>query len=92
MIEAIYDESKGTLTVQGHAGAGEYGRDLVCAAASILVHTAIKAAGRDAACRAETGFAQITAGECAMDALRVVMAGFEWLAENYPGNVKAKRR
>lgn len=92
MIEAIYEDAKGKLTVQGHAGAGRYGSDLICAAASILVHTAIRGIGNDAECRTKPGFAEIIAGDSGRNVMRVIIGGFEWLAENYPGNVKAERR
>ena len=38
MIRAEYDRKGLCLTVQGHGG-GEYGEDIVCAAASILTYT-----------------------------------------------------
>ena len=39
MISVIYDRQNFTLTVRGHANTAEYGHDLVCAAASVLLHT-----------------------------------------------------
>lgn len=39
MITAVYNREKHRLTVEGHAGSGEAGHDLVCASASILVYT-----------------------------------------------------
>lgn len=39
MISVIYDRWDFTLTVRGHANTAEYGHDLVCAAASVLLHT-----------------------------------------------------
>lgn len=39
MIQAKYYRFYNKLTVTGHAGAGKKGEDLVCSAASILVHT-----------------------------------------------------
>lgn len=39
MIEAVYDKSKHSLTLTGHAQSGDKGHDLVCSAASILVYT-----------------------------------------------------
>lgn len=39
MISVIYDRQDFTLTVRGHAKTAEYGHDLVCAAASVLLHT-----------------------------------------------------
>ncbi len=39
MIEVVYRKKEQLLTVKGHAGAGIYGADPVCAAVSILVYT-----------------------------------------------------
>ena len=39
MIHAIYYRKYNRLTVTGHAGSAEPGRDLVCAAASTLAYT-----------------------------------------------------
>lgn len=39
MIEVIYDRRKHWVTVRGHAHSDEPGKDLVCAAASILAYT-----------------------------------------------------
>lgn len=39
MIQAIYYRKYNRLTVTGHAGSAEHGRDLVCASASMLAYT-----------------------------------------------------
>jgi uncharacterized protein YsxB (DUF464 family) len=39
MIKVIYDRDKTRVTIEGHAGSGEAGHDLVCASASILAYT-----------------------------------------------------
>lgn len=39
MIKVRYNTACNRVTVQGHAGAAPKGEDLVCSAASILVHT-----------------------------------------------------
>ena len=39
MIRVSYETGNHCMTMDGHAGAGEYGHDIVCAAASILMHT-----------------------------------------------------
>jgi uncharacterized protein YsxB (DUF464 family) len=39
MIQAIYYRSFNRLTVTGHAGSAEPGKDLVCASASMLAYT-----------------------------------------------------
>ena len=39
MIRAVYDRKQLRLSVEGHANAGAYGRDPVCAGVSVLVQT-----------------------------------------------------
>lgn len=41
MIDVVFalDGTKLSASIKGHAGAGEYGHDLVCASASILAYT-----------------------------------------------------
>lgn len=39
MIRVVYDRANYKVTVDGHAGSAERGRDLVCAAVSTLVMT-----------------------------------------------------
>ena len=39
MVQVRYNPDVPSLRVSGHAGAGKYGEDLVCAAVSILAHT-----------------------------------------------------
>lgn len=39
MIKVTYHRDLNRVTVEGHAGSGEKGRDLVCASASILVQS-----------------------------------------------------
>lgn len=43
MIRAEYDRSQLRLCVKGHARYAERGKDIVCAGASVLYHTAIAA-------------------------------------------------
>ena len=39
MIRIVYRRDKHAVRIRGHAGSGEAGHDLVCAAASILAYT-----------------------------------------------------
>ena len=39
MIEVIYHRTYHRLTIEGHAGSGEIGHDLVCASVSTLAYT-----------------------------------------------------
>ena len=89
MIEVVCRERSGKIVVSGHAGAGEYGNDLVCAAASMLALAAKKAFG-DEKVRLERGHAELELQS--EDALRVIMAGYEWLEDNCPQYVKVIRR
>lgn len=43
MIRVTYDRKKLTLTVSGHAGFDEVGRDIVCAAVTAIEYTLIAA-------------------------------------------------
>ena len=89
MIEVVCSQRSGKIVVSGHAGAGEFGNDLVCAAASILALAAKKAFG-DEKVRLERGHAELELQS--EDAVRVIMAGYEWLEDNCPQYVKVIRR
>lgn len=102
MIRARYDRRAYCLTVEGHAGAGAKGRDLVCAAASALAFTAAACAedGREkflpAVCRGE-GRLRVAcrpgrrhAAACRR-MLDTVFTGFELLANQYPDFVRAEK-
>ncbi len=89
MIEVVCCEKSGKIIVSGHAGAAEYGNDLVCAAASMLAIAAKKAFG-DEKVRLESGHAELELQS--EDAVRVIMAGYEWLEDNCPQYVKVIRR
>lgn len=39
MIEVIYYRDKHRVTIKGHAKSGEFGRDLVCASATIIARS-----------------------------------------------------
>lgn len=39
MIRIVYDRGEHSVRIRGHAGSGEAGHDLVCAAVSILAYT-----------------------------------------------------
>ena len=45
-VKLQQQESGLNLSLYGHAGAGEWGKDIVCAAASILAYTAAASAGQ----------------------------------------------
>ena len=102
MIEAVYNRRYHRLTVKGHAGSGEKGHDLVCAAASILVYTLAQSVMgaelerkvRDVKVKANEGDAEIRCTP--VHAFKNVMTliydsvcvGFDILAQQYPENIK----
>ena len=104
MIEAVLDRQNLRLTMDGHAGGGEKGHDLVCAAATALAYTLAgnvaklcaedKRHVRRPVLVLEEGHAEI-----ACDAVHGMQAvaelvfdsvcmGFELLAQRYPENIK----
>ena len=85
MIEVRAGERR--LVVQGHAGYGPAGQDIVCAAASALVY-ALTETGKLAGLDIRKGYAEVTgAGDCAGD-FGLVRRGLALLAERYPQCVK----
>jgi uncharacterized protein YsxB (DUF464 family) len=89
------------LEVDGHAGGGTAGNDLICAGASMLVSAlgaALEQAEKRGRCEAECedgdGHAMVWAypGMGCSNEIRayfkMCIAGFRMLAERYPGNVK----
>ena len=70
--------------MSGHAGAGEPGRDIVCAALRILVY-ALVASGAEG--RVERGEAELLLPDRDVD---VALCGFRLLAESYPEYVSYK--
>ena len=70
--------------MSGHAGAGEPGRDIVCAALSILMYSLV-ASGAEG--RVESGEAELLLPDRDVD---VALCGFRLLAESYPEYVSYK--
>ena len=83
------------LTVRGHAGYGEDGKDIVCAAASALVYALVYAlagrlreTGRLERFQSAPGYAEIAGtGDCARE-FALVRCGLELLARQYPDRVE----
>ena len=91
MIKAHFCESCPELTVQGHAGYGEYGKDVVCAGASTLVFTLcheLIRLGLEHERDLSPGYARLKTNGEARELFRFVAAGFMVLAESYPGCVE----
>lgn len=98
MIEVTYYREHNRLTVQGHAKSDEYGRDLICAAASALALTmsANVAHMYDSGCvtepvtKLEEGNAEISCKakaryrESVKQTFMSVCVGFEILATKFP--------
>ena len=98
MILVNYDRSNNRLTVEGHAGSGEPGRDLICASASILALTLGANVGHmaDSGCvtepivKLEEGNAEISCKakaryrESVRQTFMSVCVGFEILATKWP--------
>ena len=82
------------LVIGGHAGYGEHGKDIVCAAASALVYAlaeVLRETGRLAEAVMEPGWADVRgAGDCARE-FALVRRGLEMLAERYPQCVEMGR-
>ena len=101
MIHVIYYRRYNRLTVEGHAGSGPEGHDLVCASVSAL---ALTLAGNVAYMKAqdavyneilklEEGNAEIQCTpyrryrESVEQVFRAICVGFELLATKYPENI-----
>lgn len=98
MIEVNYYREHNRLTVTGHAKSDEYGRDLICASASILALTLGANVGHmtDSGCvtepivKLEDGNAEISCKakaryrESVRQTFMSVCVGFEILATKFP--------
>lgn len=88
------------ITVSGHAGFAERGRDIVCAAVSALVQTA--AYGLRRHCGARARVKDVSDGDYTLDVaggnaaaqavLETTVSGLEALARSYPDHVVVSRR
>lgn len=107
MVSAVFDNDKESgsiiLRLTGHAGADEKGKDLVCAAASMLAYTAAQTLWymyeegglqKKPHIKLNEGDTLIVAKpkpECFNEALHtffVVQVGYHLLAESYPRNIE----
>lgn len=106
MIEVTYYREHNRLTVQGHAKSDEYGRDLICAAASTLALTLGANVGHmvDSGCavnpvvKLEEGNAEISCQPKARyrhsvrQVFMAVCVGFEVLAAQWPDYISYEVR
>ena len=101
MINAIYYRQYNRLTVEGHAGAGPEGHDLVCASASTLALTLAgnvkymeaQDAVHSVIIKLEEGNAEIQCTpyrrykDSVQQIFRAICVGYELLATKYPENI-----
>ena len=97
-IEYSARQDRLQLNLKGHAGAGKWGSDIVCAAASVLTYTAAAVAqqlfreGKLTArprIKLEPGSAWVITENCesARQLMEVICTGYGLLAVRYPKNV-----
>ena len=106
MIHVIYHRKYNRVTVEGHAGSGPEGHDLVCAAVSAL---ALTLAGNVAYMQAQEAVYDVTTKLAEGNAeiqctpyrryrdsveqiYRSICVGFELLATKYPSNISYEIR
>jgi uncharacterized protein YsxB (DUF464 family) len=107
MIKVIYDRGKTRVTIEGHAGSGEVGHDLVCASASILAYTLASLMDsmdkgvqvRDVTVDLDEEKGALISCEPAEDYIHsvrlmfdTICAGFDLLAQEYPEYVSFEIR
>ena len=105
MTNIYYDELGFRLRIEGHAGAGAKGEDIVCAGLSALAFTLVKAAEHTEDFRAavtvdeQQGLVEVKCrprGAWGVTKCGVVMdtiaGGFELMADKYPEHVKFKKK
>lgn len=99
MIDVVYEPRLHRVTVKGHAGAAEKGKDLVCAAVSALTYTL---AANVLRCTTEH-HARLTEGDaeivCAVSSsnraevdciFTAICTGYKLLADNFPEFINYK--
>lgn len=90
------------LHIEGHAGYGTYGNDIVCAAVSILGYTWInellileeRKQVKNVVYEEDNGklFVEFSGGDNAVNtAYETILTGFEALQQNYSENISLKR-
>lgn len=93
MTRATYEKGDGEyrLTLEGHAGYGPHGADIVCAAASILGQALLAWLGDRVqdVCMEDGRFSVAAQGGADVEAaFEVAAAGLALLGEGYPQNVE----
>lgn len=100
MIRAAFRETGGLLsgfTLEGHAGAGRRGEDIVCAAVSSAAYMAANTVTEICRCTAQAecrdGFLRLEVEDPArcQDILRGFLLHLEQLQGQYPGRIEVSR-
>ena len=100
MTRVRYGRGNYWMEIDGHAGAGEPGQDIVCAAATMLMRTLEEAVQRHGesmrpGIRHRAGYARIQCSPARGARTRcrtifeTVFVGYELLSERYPEHVRA---
>lgn len=98
MIRVCYDRRGHRLTVAGHAGFAERGADILCAAASMLLHTlagavrrlSLRGLAEDIVVTLRSGAGEVVCApvaefDCVVTAVMdSIVLGFRLLAADYP--------
>ncbi len=106
MIRIVYDRREHRVTVAGHAGFAERGADILCAGASMLLHTLAGAVRRlserglaeDIAVSLRAGAGEVMCApvaefDCVVTAVMdSIVLGFRLLAADYPEYVSFEMR
>jgi len=86
MTKITYSPKTPEICFEGHAGAGEYGKDPVCAALSMLMYTLLEALPAEGVERyLADGYCRVRGGSA--EAYEVIAAGLRLLAAEYPTHV-----
>lgn len=91
-VRAWDEEEMHCLEMKGHAEAGAYGEDTVCAAASMLMYT-LRARQQEmdahpfSCCMNEGGFALLKVPKRMTETYETVISGLKLLSKEYPKNV-----
>lgn len=74
------------LRMEGHAGAGQLGEDLVCAGISTLLLTLqdIVAEHKDCTCRIQAGSAVVQVPTAKRELMAYTIRGFRMMGKNFP--------
>ena len=91
MTRVRYDPAVPEMIFSGHAGAGEYGKDPICAALSMLMFSLLEALPAEGTRRQlADGYCRVSGGETAV--YEVIAAGLRLLAAEYPEHVTLEVR